>query len=161
MVTRLMKPDLAALILRLGLAIVLLVRGLLKVAVSSTEWDPNLPAWIQAVVAWVEVLAAVAILLGFFTRVAVVPVIVIQLGAIFLVTGALGFMNIQYGTGQAGFNTITPGFEYNITIIVMSLALLVLGSGAPSLDQYLFGRRKALAPAEATPARTETPAVPS
>jgi putative oxidoreductase len=157
MSTRLFKPDLASLVLRVGLAVVLLFHGYLKVSLGSTLWNPALPTFVQIVVAWGEIAAGVALLLGIVSRVAALGVIVIQLGAIWLVTGVEDFAKIQYGSTMQGFNHVSPGYEYNVTLILVSVALILLGSGRWSLDWCLFGRKTATS-AAAPPAPAPTPA---
>lgn len=64
---------------------------------------------------------AIAILLGVFTRIAAACIVVIMLGAIFLVHVSHGF-DIAHG-----------GFEYAFTELVIAMALVFTGPGAFSV----------------------------
>jgi uncharacterized membrane protein YphA (DoxX/SURF4 family) len=77
----------------------------------------------QVVIAWGEIVGGVLILVGFLTRLASAFMVIIQLGAIATLTWYKGF---SFGEG---------GFEHNIALIAMSLALICLGSGAYALDK--------------------------
>jgi uncharacterized membrane protein YphA (DoxX/SURF4 family) len=106
---------------------------------------PDLPAsvqshWVQLAVAWGEFMAGLALLVGVLTRVAAVGLIIIQLGAIELVTAARGF---SFAAGG--------GYEYNVALIGMCLAVLVGGAGVLSVDHLFAGKKKK------TPAETQTP----
>jgi len=148
--------DMAALLLRLGLAAIVLFHGGLKVAVGHDQWDPHLPAAVQIVVAWGEVLCGVLLLLGLGSRIAAVGIIIIQAGAIYFVTGqSTGFIGDWRSDYQGFMRVVTADYEYNIALILMAAALVLLGSGACSLDRMLFGRKKA---APAPPAPAPTPA---
>jgi uncharacterized membrane protein YphA (DoxX/SURF4 family) len=84
---------------------------------------------IQFAVAWGELLAGLALLLGLLTRLAALGVIAIQVGAVVTVTWAQGF-SVAYG----------GGWGYNLALLGMCLALLCLGGGALSLSALLKKR---------------------
>jgi uncharacterized membrane protein YphA (DoxX/SURF4 family) len=80
--------------------------------------------------------------------VAALALLVIQFGAVLLVTGqgdfALG--------GDSGRGPVTTaldftnvGTEYNFAILVMCITVMLLGSGVVSVDYLLARRRKAAA----------------
>jgi uncharacterized membrane protein YphA (DoxX/SURF4 family) len=93
---------------------------------------------VQLLVAWGELLGGIALLLGLLTRLAALGLIVIQVGAICTVTFQRGFAPL----GGAGY-------EYNVALIAMCVALFLLGSGALAVDRRLWRRRAApAAPAE-------------
>jgi uncharacterized membrane protein YphA (DoxX/SURF4 family) len=105
---------------------------------------PDLPTtvqahWVQLAVAWGEFLGGLALLTGILTRLAAAGLIIIQAGAIVLVTAARGF-----------FFSAGGGYEYNIALIGACLALLVSGPGALSVVNMFSGKKKKL-PAEAEP----------
>jgi uncharacterized membrane protein YphA (DoxX/SURF4 family) len=83
----------------------------------------------QFAVAWGELVGGIALLLGFLTRWAALGLVIIQVGAIFTVTGAKGF----YFAGGGGY-------EYNLALVAMCVAVLLLGGGTLAVDQ-LFSRR--------------------
>jgi uncharacterized membrane protein YphA (DoxX/SURF4 family) len=144
------SPDLAALVLRLGLAAIFLFHGGLKVAYGSTDWNPLLPTAVQVAVAWGEVLCGAACLLGLCSRLSALGMIAIMAGAIILVTGQRDFTQIDYTVmpiqevrnPDAGFTRLAPGYEYNVAIIAMCVALIALGSGPYSLDRFLWRRKE-------------------
>ena len=97
---------------------------------ALTAWH-----WTQYAVAWGELLGGVALLVGILTRVAALGLIVIQVGAIWTVTGLHGFSVAQGG-----------GYEYNLALIAMCLALVVMGGGTCAVDRF-FRRSTTKAPA--------------
>jgi putative oxidoreductase len=141
------RIDYVALVLRLGLGAIFLLHGWDKLDLVhgnyGADWAGQMwaaqpagaagtvvPApltyqWVQLAVAWAEFLGGAALILGLFTRVAALGMIVIQIGAIFLVTAALGFFH------KVG------GWEYNFVLLAACLATFVAGGGAFSLDHFL------------------------
>jgi uncharacterized membrane protein YphA (DoxX/SURF4 family) len=101
----------------------------------------QLQSSVQRFVAWGELAGGMALLLGFLTRLAALGRIVIQVGAIWLVTGAQGF--------SAG---ATAGYEYNLAVIGMCVALVCLGGGTLALNQLFWRQRQ--------PARMKPEAAP-
>jgi putative oxidoreductase len=140
-------PYLAALILRLGLAAVFITMGYMKITMDNgTNWDREfgLPASTQALVAWGEFVGGIALALGFLTRLAALGIAVVMIGAIATVTGKLEFIHIEIRPGvEGGFDYTKPGYAYNVAIIAMCLALVLLGAGLLSLDHLIFRRKKA------------------
>src|SRR5262245_23717701 len=106
------KADLAALLLRLGLAVIFLYHGVDKITGKGNDWgaswatklwldnpnvqrlgpdgDPVTPGVIfpavQLLVAYAELLGGAALAVGLFSRIAAVAMIIVQAGAIWLVT---------------------------------------------------------------------------
>ena len=138
--------TLLPIMLRFALAVVFIYHGLEKVHPENSygfKWatpkpspadkatDPAaqaqelLPAPLQGLVAWGELLGGVAIALGILTRVAALGIIVIMVGAIVTVTGA------------GGFSEMNKGFEYNFVLIVVALSLIITGAGTFSLDRVI------------------------
>jgi putative oxidoreductase len=146
-----LKADVAALVLRLALAVIFLYHGSAKVFAPEANWGSawaerawggeagevpaslHVPA-VQLAVAWGELLGGAALLLGCLARLAALGLILIQLGAVYLVT--LG----------RGFSVREGGYEYNLALIAMCLAVLVLGGGACAVDRLFAARPQA--PAE-------------
>jgi uncharacterized membrane protein YphA (DoxX/SURF4 family) len=159
MVSPQFKAGLGLLALRVGLAGILLSHGALKIVYGAAEWDPDLPAAVQAAVAWAEALAGALLLFGLLTRLASVVVIAVQAGAIVLVTGRKGLIEVP-APARPGpdYLAVQVGFEYNLALIAMCVALLFLGSGVIALDPYVRRRRRpapdAGAPRAAPPALT-------
>jgi putative oxidoreductase len=100
---------------------------------------------LQLLVAWGELVGGVVLLLGFLTRWAALALILIQVGAICMVTGARGFAP----TGETGY-------EYNVALVAMCLALVVLGGGTLALNR-LFWRSPQPAPGTPPPAPAPEP----
>jgi putative oxidoreductase len=141
------KDNVVALILRAGLAVIFLYHGLDKITTENagSTWihqmyqsrpEILIPetltfSGIQFAVAWGEFLGGLALAVGLLTRLAAVGLILIQLGAIYLVTAPRGFSFERGG-----------GYEYNIALVAMCLALLVLGAGVWSVDWVLLRNRE-------------------
>jgi uncharacterized membrane protein YphA (DoxX/SURF4 family) len=108
---------------------------------ALTAWH-----WTQYAVAWGELLGGIALLFGILTRVAALGLIVIQIGAIWTVTALQGFSVAQGG-----------GYEYNIALIAMCLALVVMGGGTWAADRF-FRRTTTRQEAEQQQNRVPVPA---
>jgi uncharacterized membrane protein YphA (DoxX/SURF4 family) len=93
----------------------------------------------QLAVAWGELVCGAALLLGMLTRLAALLMIVVQVGAILTVTGVRGFSMASGG-----------GYEYNLALLAMCVAVLLMGGGEASADHFLRERRrgKAAAPTQ-------------
>jgi putative oxidoreductase len=139
------RNDIVALVLRLGLGAIFIMHGLDKIDFVHGRWGTGwaermwearpgqlMPealsiTWVQLLVAWGELLGGVSLVLGLFTRVAVLGMVVIQVGAICLVTAAQGFFFDQAG-----------GWEYNFVLLAALLATFVTGGGSWSLDALIL-----------------------
>jgi putative oxidoreductase len=147
----------ASVILRVGLAAIFLYHGLgQKILPEGAEWGANWlivmfdappasleesPALgaVQLGVAWGEVVGGLALALGLLTRLAACGLILIQ--------GAAAYFTLLY---QPFSLTKAGGPEYNLALLAMCAAVLILGGGRFSADCLLLrGRREGL---EATPA---------
>jgi putative oxidoreductase len=163
MLANLRKPhvDLATLVLRVGLAVIFVWHGALKLGQGEgAKWTDLLTEDAQILVAWCELLGGIAIAFGFLTRLAALGIIVIMVGAISVVTG--GEDLIQTSLTRRGYDFQHVGAEYNFVIIMMCAALILLGSGRASLD-FLIGlclqRRKVSGNAPASPPVSAGPAL--
>jgi uncharacterized membrane protein YphA (DoxX/SURF4 family) len=87
---------------------------------------------VQMFVAWGEILCSIALILGAFTQPAALLMILVQIGAIVTVTGLRGF---SPPSGRIGY-------EYNLVLIAMCLALLIEGGGMLSIDAWRGGKKK-------------------
>jgi putative oxidoreductase len=153
MFANLLKPnvDLAALLLRLGLAAIYIVHGYIKVVQELPLMKEVMSLQTQAIVGWTELLCGIALTLGLFSRLAALATIPVQVGAIVLVTGKRALQTPSFESGAVDFMRVGP--EYNLLLIVMSIALITLGSGMMSLDHCLLNlwrRKKAPAAAPQT-----------
>jgi uncharacterized membrane protein YphA (DoxX/SURF4 family) len=84
----------------------------------------------QIAVAYGELVCGLALVLGVLTRVAALAMIVVQVGAILTVTG----MDWRH------FSVLEGGYEYNVALVAMCLALVFSGGGRLSLDYCLWSR---------------------
>jgi uncharacterized membrane protein YphA (DoxX/SURF4 family) len=112
-----------------------MVKDNIAVAWTKEATQEDLPAALditvaQLAVAWGELLGGIALLVGLLTRLAAVGLIIIQVGAIYTVTFEKGF------SAAGGI-----GFEYNLAIIAMCLAVFFWGAGNLSVD-VLFRRKR-------------------
>src|SRR5438445_8561295 len=119
---KLLKPqvDLAALILRLGLAAIFVVHGVIKVMQTS----PLRPEWsmsTQALVGWTELVAGAALALGLFSRLAALALAVTQVCAIVLITGQYALRGPVIERTGADYMKVGP--ELNPVLIAMCLRL--------------------------------------
>jgi uncharacterized membrane protein YphA (DoxX/SURF4 family) len=94
----------------------------------------------QLAVAWGELIGGLLLLVGFWSRLAALWLMVIQIGAIYTVTWVRGF-SLQEG----------GGYEYNFVLMAACLAVVFLGSGPLSLSGYFRARRQRAAQQAAAP----------
>jgi putative oxidoreductase len=106
----------------------LFVYGFAGVTGAFGQMGVPMPGVVGPLVALVEFLGGLALVAGLLTRLASVGLAAVMLGAIFLVHLAAGFFAPQ-------------GFEFPLTLVAATLALLFTGAGRFSLDALLAGRR--------------------
>jgi putative oxidoreductase len=94
--------------------------------------DHRIPVVLAYLVGLTQVASAIAVLVGIFVRLAAVALIVIMLGAIFLV-------HLPHG-----FDVSNGGIEYALTQLLIAFALLLMGAGAYSVASRLPERLKGL-----------------
>ena len=88
----------------------------------------GMPAVLAYFVSFGELLGGIALMIGFLSRIAAAGIVIIMVGAIFTVHG------------QHGFFFQNQGYEYNLALLAMGLAILVGGSGCLAIDR-LFCRK--------------------
>jgi putative oxidoreductase len=147
-----MKSTVVPLILRLALAAVFIYHGSQMISPENNwgaAWanraaerqseqtgkppevlEPLRNPAAQLAVAWGEFLGGVALALGLLTRLAALGIIVIMAGAIYTVHLPHGFDITQHG------------YEYNVVIIAVCLALILMGGGTLAADRWVRLRRK-------------------
>ena len=92
--------------------------------------------WILALlVILIEFFGAIALILGFATRIVAIGIISLFTGIVFTAHLANGFF-INWSGQQQG-----EGYEYHLLIIGMAVALLVSGAGKWSVD-YVLQKKK-------------------
>jgi putative oxidoreductase len=129
------KNTLVPLVLRLGLAAIFTYHG---ATLIKEDWGAGwmnkmpepAPAPLQLAVAWGQLIGGIAMLLGFLTRLAALGLIAVMGGAIYLVHLPKGF-DIRDG-----------GYEYNILIIAVCIALVLMGPGTVAVDRFFRIRRR-------------------
>src|SRR5207302_10557529 len=114
--------HLGSFLLRLGLAIIFIFHGYLKlIQDGGARWSDTLPQWQQLAVAWGETVCGCALLVGLLSRLAAIGLAIIMIGAISLQTGRFDFIYLaEFGGRDPG--RLPTGAEYNFAIIVMCLA---------------------------------------
>ena len=122
----------AALLLRLALGIMFLAHGLTKVLVFTPAGTAKFfasigfPAWLAYPVIGFELLAAVMLILGVYSRwVAAVAAIELFVAS-----------TVHFGNGWM-FTSPNGGWEYPIFLTVTAVALALLGDGAYALKGSL------------------------
>lgn len=90
----------------------------------------GLPAFIAYLVAFLELVGGIALILGLGTRVFAGALSVVMVGAIFTAKLAAGFLG-----GEGG-----AGYELDLALLAMLLALVISGSTKFALDGVLFGK---------------------
>jgi putative oxidoreductase len=139
------ETDFALLVIRIIVAIVFFAHGTQKVfgwfgGPGLSGWvrsmtSHGMPAVVPYLVAFGELLGAIALLFGFLTRLAAAGLLIEMLGAIFLVHRKMGFFMNWTGKLKG------EGFEYSLTLAVVLLSLLIAGAGDYSLDASVFRSR--------------------
>ena len=125
----------AALLLRLALGALFLAHFGLKFFVFTPAGTAKffaslgLPGWLAYVTMTVELLGAIALVLGIYTRVVAIVLIPVLLGAIFTVHGSAGFF----------FTNPNGGWEFPAFWIVGLLALALIGDGKYALKPTTKG----------------------
>ena len=80
-----------------------------------------------------EFFGGLGLIVGFLTRFSAASLIVIMLGAIFMVHGQHGFF-----LGRGPESTLaTAGFEYNLALIGLLLPILIAGPGRYAIGRFL------------------------
>jgi len=78
----------------------------------------------------------VALIAGFFTRIAALAISVNMLIAVALVHGKVGFFMNWTGTAKG------EGFEYHILVAAIGIALMIMGGGRWSVDGVIARKLK-------------------
>jgi uncharacterized membrane protein YphA (DoxX/SURF4 family) len=89
-------------------------------------------------VGWAELVCAILIAIGLFTRVAALVLIVLHAVAIATVSASMMPHIVKQSPGKADYLSI--GAEFNLANIAMCLALIVLGAGHVAVDHVIHKR---------------------
>lgn len=124
--------DLALLILRVSVALLMLSHGLPKLGLLFSDAPIQFPGIMGMspglslfMAVFAEVLCSLFILFGFGTRLAVVPLIITMLVAVFMIHA-----NDPLAKKEAG-----------LQYLLVYLVLFITASGKYSLDQLFFGKK--------------------
>jgi putative oxidoreductase len=149
MIRRLFKTDenLSTAILRILLGIVMFPHGAQKLLGwfggggfnASMRWFESsfhVPTVFALLAILAESVGAVALIAGFFTRIAALAISVNMVVAVWLVHWKNGFFMNWMGTGKG------EGFEYHILAVAIGVALMIIGGGRWSIDGIIAKRLK-------------------
>ena len=126
------QVDLTLLIIRVGLALLMLTHGLPKLQMLFSGGEIQFPGMLGlspnltlVLAIFAEVLCSLLILLGLGTRLASIPLIITMLVAVFIF-----HVNDPFAAQELG-----------LLYIVLSLPLLILGGGKYSFDHIITTRQ--------------------
>jgi len=136
--------DPAGLIMRLALGLVMFPHGAQKVlgwfgghgASATIQFftKMGMPLPLTVLVMAAELAGSLLLIVGFLTRLAALGIACIMLSAILLVHGQMGFF-MNWSGSQKG-----EGFEYHLLALGLSIALMIKGGGALSVDRAITRR---------------------
>lgn len=136
------QQQLGITLLRGIIGVVFLAHGLQKIGMGMPEvaafmeqTGMPMPMASAILVTAVETLCGLALLLGFVTRWAAIPLAINMLVAMTVVHLPAGFF-------------LPNGIEYTLTLLAACVAISLLGPGAFALDNVLFGSRDQVRAAE-------------
>lgn len=121
--------DYGIALLRIALGAMFLAHGLLKVLVFTLPGTAaffasvGFPGFLAYIVAPAEILAGVALLVGYRTRLVAALTVPLLIGA----------ASVHFGNGWI-FSAPKGGWEYPVYLIVAAVAQSLLGGGACALD---------------------------
>jgi uncharacterized membrane protein YphA (DoxX/SURF4 family) len=130
----------------LGLAAIFIGHGIFKIIADRRVLPEDLSISAQIAVGWTEIICGVALAIGLLGRLAALVMIVFQIVAIVRVTGSQALMGPTIRWWWVDYLRVGP--EYNLLLIAVCLAVILLGSGAASVDHLLvrmWQRKKARA----------------
>ncbi|WP_226654660.1 DoxX family protein [Pseudalkalibacillus hwajinpoensis] len=126
-----LSTNAAFLVLRLALGLIFIVHGFDKFAggIENTAHffeSIGISGGLAYVVATIELIGGILMILGLGTRIVAALFIIVMLGAVFTVKSGTGFIG---------------GYELDLALLGMSLALLISGGGAISVEHQLFSKQ--------------------
>jgi putative oxidoreductase len=134
--------EIACLILRISLALVIFAHGAQKVlgwfggrgleaTMAYFMKVHHLPVELAVLPIAAEFLGPIGLFLGLLTRVAAIAIAVDMAVAVYLVHLKFGFF-VNWSGKQAG-----EGFEFHILVFAIAIALMIKGSGSWSVDRLI------------------------
>ena len=138
------QNDFAITVLRLVLGIVFFAHGAQKMlgwfggygfkgTMGAFTHTMHIPAPLAFLAIAAEFFGGLGLIVGLLTRVAAFGITVNMLVAIFTVHAANGFF-MNWTGQQKG-----EGFEYHLLVLAMTVALMIRGAGAFSIDRAIGG----------------------
>jgi putative oxidoreductase len=112
-------------------------RGYEATVKGFTQGHMHLPEFLAVLIVLTESVGALALVAGFFTRLAALAITVDMACAVVLVHLKVGFFMNWSGTAKG------EGFEYHLLMIAIGLALLIKGGGPWSVDAAIAKRLRA------------------
>jgi len=136
------KDDYAALALRLMLGIVFFAHGSQKVlgwfggygfvnTMNAFTQKMHIPFIFALLAIAAEFLGSIALLAGFFTRIAAFSIATVMVVAVWMAHWQNGFF-MNWSGAQKG-----EGFEYHLLVIAIAAALMIKGGGSFSIDKKI------------------------
>ncbi|MDG6985437.1 MAG: DoxX family protein [Nitrososphaerota archaeon] len=129
------SADLVSLILRVAVGAALIAHGVPKVkggwGAQSGQWvgTMGVPPFAARLVTLLEFFGGIFLIVGFLVPL-VAALFVIQFAAIILMKSSKMKANFMGAGGK-------PGFEIDFTYLLLALAILLIGSGAFSVDALI------------------------
>jgi putative oxidoreductase len=141
-------PSWAPIFARLALGIIFFAHGSQKLlgwfggpgwsgAIQFFQQNLGVPPFLTGLLIITEFFGGIAIILGFFTRLAALGLTIAMLVAIYKVHLQWGFFLNWMNQPNMGH-----GIEMSLALIGLSLSLLVWGAGNLSIDQIIGGDKK-------------------
>jgi putative oxidoreductase len=131
----LINPDYTSLVLRVAVGAALVAHGMPKV---KGGWGKQSGQWI-ATMGVPASAARLVTLLEFFGGIFLIVGLLVPLIAAFFAIQFIAIIVMKYTKMKAGFmgGGNKPGFELDFTYLLLSIAILLIGAGAFSLDALL------------------------
>ena len=109
-------------------------RGYEATIKGFTTGHMHLPEFLAVLIVLAESVGALALVAGFFTRLAALTIAVDMACAVILVHSKIGFFMNWSGTGKG------EGYEYHLLMIAIALAVMIKGGGLWSVDGVIAKR---------------------
>ncbi len=93
----------------------------------------KIPSWLAYIGVYAEPIASIGLILGFLTRLSALAMCIQMLVALFVAHRNTGFF---MNWGSVGGRR--EGYEYTLTVAIVSFVVFLLGGGAYSLDALLW-----------------------
>ena len=138
-------PSWSLLIVRVALGVIFFAHGAQKVfgcfggpglkgTIAYFKQAMGIPAGAAVLAALIECFGGLAMLAGFLVRPAALGLVIVMLVAVAKVHWTNGFfLNMSMTPGKG------HGYEFNLALIGMALAVLVGGAGRYSVDRLIHG----------------------